>query len=187
VEVRTVTPPQANTSPFSLFDYLRINNELLIVAEQGRIAEVTRLLDIGANVNAHDQYGVTALHLAVCNNREDVATTLINRGAMVNALENNGCVPLHCAAARGFLDIAKLLIANGGNANARDKDKETPLHSAARSTPTRDIARDMVTLLLANGAEINPRSKNGSTPLHEAMEFGYPETVAYLRQKGATL
>ena len=73
----------------------------------------------GANVNARDKNGRTALHDAVRAEQVEVAEALIALGADVNATDNNSFTPLHLTAAKGFKTLAQLLLERGADVNAK--------------------------------------------------------------------
>ncbi|MFP3023196.1 MAG: ankyrin repeat domain-containing protein, partial [Wolbachia sp.] len=63
---------------------------------------VKLLVEKGANVNAADVEGYTALHLAVTEKHLETVRELIKSGANVNAEEyENKCTPLHLACMVG--------------------------------------------------------------------------------------
>src|SRR5258706_13688958 len=62
------------------------------------------LLDAGANVNARDERGWTALHFAV-NADKRAAALLLAAGADPNAVANDGRTPLHQTAEQVAADV----------------------------------------------------------------------------------
>ncbi len=52
------------------------------------ITFVTTMIDAGADVNARDEHGFTALSYATIYNRKDIKTALINAGAVASATDN---------------------------------------------------------------------------------------------------
>lgn len=80
---------------------------------------MARLIKSGADVNAKNENGRTALMYAAWNNVTDVAKVLIDAGADVNAKGNAGETALMHAAARNAVDVAKALIAAKADVNAR--------------------------------------------------------------------
>ncbi|WP_395460187.1 ankyrin repeat domain-containing protein [Wolbachia endosymbiont (group B) of Myelois circumvoluta] len=86
-------------------------------------AKTVRLLvEKGANVNAKDVEGYTALHLAVTEKRLEIVRELIKSGAEVNAEEyGNKCIPLHLACMVGEKEIVEELVKAGGEIEQADK------------------------------------------------------------------
>src|SRR5205809_5703107 len=56
-----------------------------------------KALDGGADVNAADEYGRTALHVAAKDKSTEVIKLLLSRGADVNRQDKDGRTPLHLA------------------------------------------------------------------------------------------
>lgn len=90
-------------------------------AQTGTHAALTKLLSEGADVNARDAAGETALMLAAARGRLDVIGLLIERGADVNAASDAGNTALMLAAARGQVDAARALLERGARADHRNK------------------------------------------------------------------
>jgi ankyrin repeat protein len=63
---------------------------LLLAAGEGRLDAVRYLLDQGADVNARDERGRSALTEAAFNGNPSVIKELILRGAELNALSDEG-------------------------------------------------------------------------------------------------
>ena len=82
------TPRQTDAKVADLFK--TANAKLHAAAKSGDTAEVQRLIDKGANVNAKKEYGRTPLHYtALEKNAVEVAKLLIDNGAEVNAKKPN--------------------------------------------------------------------------------------------------
>lgn len=62
-----------------------------------RIANTTRLLTEGADVNAADDEDLTPLHAAASRDSVDIVTILLDAGANVNAVSTNGTTPVYNA------------------------------------------------------------------------------------------
>lgn len=86
---------------------------LFLAAGEGRVDVVRYLLDQGADVNAREQFGDTALTEAVFNGRLAAAKELLFRGADANAIGAGGTA-LDLAINRNHTEIAALLTHHGG-------------------------------------------------------------------------
>lgn len=118
---------------------------------------VSRIIEMGENVDVCDRYGITPLHAAVASHRFENMKPLIDAGADVNAQNIAGSTPLHLAAGVS-LDAVKSLLEAGANVNATDKLERTPLHIAAEKS------LDVVTILIDAGADKTRCDKRGFTP-----------------------
>jgi hypothetical protein len=95
----------AQTDPKLDAEYLRKGNEY-------KIANITKLLDEGAHVNAADDNGSTPLHFAANDDSADIVRILLDAGADINATNNKGETPLYNAVRNttpGGLAIIRLL------------------------------------------------------------------------------
>lgn len=81
---------------------------LYLAASEGRLEVVRYLLDEGADVNAREQFGDTALTEAVFNGQLAAVKELLFRGADVNAVGDGGTA-LDIAINRNHTAIADLL------------------------------------------------------------------------------
>jgi ankyrin repeat protein len=109
---------------------------------------VEYLISHGNDVNARDQVGETALHVATCGDYGDTVKLLLAHGANVNAIENTrGWTALHMAAVTASQLAMKALLAGGANVNAKDYEGRTPLDYAAEKAQP-----DIVNLLISHGA-----------------------------------
>ena len=87
--------------------------ELLEVCEQGNLEEIERLLAQGADVNAKDNGGWTALMWVASYGHTETAEMLIDNGADVNAIDNYGRTALIIATSYGYTEIIDLLKEKG--------------------------------------------------------------------------
>jgi ankyrin repeat protein len=97
---------------------------------------VAYLLDKGANVNAGEADGRTALYQAVRLGKAQVAEELIRRHATLNAQTAEGWVPLHLAVHNGMESTVRLLVTSGALINVRDREGKTPLAWARGNVPS---------------------------------------------------
>jgi ankyrin repeat protein len=125
----------------------------------------TLLLDAGANVNAVNRYGVSALSIAASQANPAAVEMLLKAGADPQTAEAtlpDGQTLLMLAARTGNAEILKRLIKWGGNVNAVERRNGT---SAVMWAAIGDHAEAVQTLVAA-GADPNARS----------LETRYPHT-----------
>ena len=105
-------------------------------AGKGDLDTLRQLIDAGADLNAPDGEGETALHKAAKANQAKVVQHLLKLGAdpLVSAMGPFGSTgtPIHTAAKFGRLDSLKALIEGGVDPNLSDP-VGTPLHLALRA------------------------------------------------------
>ncbi len=108
---------------------------------------VRLLIEAGANLNARNSKGETALMIALKESGKRNAELLVDKGADFTIANNDGEIPFALAAWHGYANIVEKMIARGADVNAKCRDGNTAL-SLARSSGYKDV----VELLLAHGA-----------------------------------
>lgn len=131
-------------------------------------AEVNRLIDEGANVNARNERGETPLYLATRAAYAPLVSVLIIAGANVNAPADDGTTPLHVAAEQGNLAIAQILVSEGANPNTKAKNGTTPLHVAAKQGNAK-----LVENLIDAGANVSLPDASGQSAVNIARRNGH--------------
>jgi ankyrin repeat protein len=108
-------------------------------AQSGPEAEplVRTLLENGAEVNASNGFGITALMRATHRAAPSVLTALIRRGADVNAQDHDGRTALMFASEYGNLEAVKILLAAHPDISKKNNQGKTAL-SVAKG-PTADL------------------------------------------------
>src|SRR5215475_5916501 len=151
---------------------------LMHAAAFGNSQTLKLLLDGGADVNAHNDFGATALLWAARN--PDKARLLIERGADVNAQSKQGRTPLMIASLRrGGSAVVGLMLAKGADVNLKDSRNFTALALAANAGDA-----ETVNLLLAKGADPNIPSRTGATANNRASDAKEAKVLQLLLEKG---
>lgn len=148
-------------------------------------AAVRQLLKQGADVNAAQGDGMTALHWAAMHGDAELARMLLYAGARKDAATRNGAyTPLHLAAKAGRASVVKALLEAGANANAVTMSGgATALHLATAQGNT-----DAIVALLDHGAQINAREGAwGQTPIMWAAAYNRVRALETLIARGADL
>lgn len=152
-------------------------------ARQKNKDSVRALIKGGANVNAPQSDGATALHWASHWDDLEMAELLLAAGANAKAANELGATPLWLASLNGSAPMVDRLLKAGADANAPLKTGETPLMTAARSGRT-----EAVKLLVAGGANVNAtESLRGQSALMWASAQKHPEVVKTLVEVGASV
>ncbi|XP_061535918.1 cyclin-dependent kinase 4 inhibitor B [Phycodurus eques] len=109
-----------------------LEDELTSAAATGNATEVERLLRAGADVNAANRLGYTALQ-AMMMGSTPVAQLLLAAGGDPNVADaRTGSTPLHDAARTGFGDTARLLVRFAASPQAKDHADSRPVEVARR-------------------------------------------------------
>lgn len=92
-----------------------MNEQWFASAENGDVDSLLKLLRDGADIDATDRSGRTAVMAATYHNQAEVVKALIEKGADINIRDNRLNNVLLYAGAEGFLDIVKLAIDAGAD------------------------------------------------------------------------
>ncbi|HUF23567.1 MAG TPA: ankyrin repeat domain-containing protein [Vicinamibacterales bacterium] len=151
-------------------------------AMRGDTERVRALLREGADVNAPQGDGMTALHWSALNGDVDTVSVLLLAGAAAEPLTRVGTyTPLHLASARGHGAVVARLLEAGSRPGALTETGVQPLHLAAQAGDT-----GAITALLDRGADVNARDEtHGRTPLIFAASQNRLEAMRVLLAKGA--
>ncbi|MFQ5571831.1 MAG: ankyrin repeat domain-containing protein [Rhodothermales bacterium] len=136
----------------------------------------TFLIQQGADVNAQDTLGNTALHDAVAMKRTEVAALLLENGANPNLKGSYGRTPLHVAVMEEHVTLVRLLRGYGADINAQTENGMTVLHLAV-------IDNNVELVKLALLEQIDPTLKDtyGNTALQWAEMINRPRDETLLR------
>jgi ankyrin repeat protein len=153
---------------------------LMYAAEIGSVDAMRLLIDRGADVNAQNAFGSTALMWSVADPAK--VRLLLDHGAQVNTAAKSGRTALIIAAfTNPSAEVVRLLLAKGAKVDVMDARHVTPLNAATFGNDTATVR-----LLLEAGADLETADTFiGLTPLMNAAGNRNIEAVKLLLAKGA--
>jgi len=141
------------------------------------IAKADQLLAQGADPNATDKFGRSAVVNAAGRGRARMVALLLERGVDADARDDEGHTALAWAAINGYSDIVQSLLAAGSMADIRDNEGLTPLMRAAWNGHP-----EIVRTLLQAGAAPDLRDLAGKSALDRALSQNDTVIAAMLRE-----
>ncbi|KAL8648633.1 MAG: hypothetical protein Q9210_004877 [Variospora velana] len=154
---------------------------LRVAVQERHMARLQMLLEEGADVNAKDVGGWTALILAAENGYVEAVETLLRNGADIGIRGRREWPALHWAANHGELTVVQLLVKHGADINANQNGWAPILLAAKKGYMA------VVEFLLENGADANSEDYHGRKALHWAAEHGQTRMARLLLDNGANL
>jgi len=153
----------------------------------------------GAEVDAKDRFGYTALHRAASDGNEDVVRLLLDHGADVNAEyrcyvnDPRTATALNDAMVHDRVSVVRLLLERGGRCPGGGLPEAGGSASAelieillAHGAPIGSLhnveSKEVAEILIHHGADVNKRNEQNETPLHT---IDSPEVVEFLLAHGA--
>ena len=108
-------------------------------------------------MDARNDSGLSALHLAARAGETDIARLLIIKGADINDGRNDfGVTPLHLASGENQVETVRMLLEFGADTTLPDVNGDSALSRAERHEHW-----EVVTTLLAGGSSCQSRAKVG--------------------------
>lgn len=162
-----------------------VNKKLLAAAVSATKArDIKDILEKGADVNTHNEWGLTPIMLAAqYNHSVAVLNALIAAGADIQEAEPKyRSNALHLAAnSSKNPKVIEALLAAGANIDARNYLGETALIMSVNSNPETKIT----TQLIKCGADINARDYQGHSVLEYAKAAKRTYIINLLKDQGA--
>src|SRR5262245_35588620 len=151
-------------------------------AERRDAASVQALVAKGADVNAAQGDGMTALHWSAMNGDLKTMNVLLIAGATPDPLTRIGrYTPLHLASSKGQAAVVARLLDAGASSRAATSTGVQPIHLAAEAG-----SAEAVKALLDHGADVNARDDtHGRTPLVFAVSQNRLDAMKVLLARGA--
>ncbi len=149
---------------------------LMLAAQEGDADEAARLLRWGADIEATDDKGNTALIHATNAEKTELIELLAEKGAELNAFNKEGKTALHMACCYNKPAAARCLLKLGAAPDIQDK----ALGYTALTYAVISNDAELVSLLLRNGASRNIPDKRGNTPAEFARQLHYARILSIL-------
>lgn len=112
------------------------HSPIMMAAIYGDVNAIERFIQFGAEIDAKNDYGSTALMCAATHGQFSAAQCLLKNGADVNGcltITNQGQTPLMNASLSGHPEIAKLLIEHNADIDIKNAVGLTALDFASRN------------------------------------------------------
>jgi ankyrin repeat protein len=153
-------------------------------AMNGDTESVRALLRGGADVNAAQGDGMTALHWAAVHDEVEMADLVLYAGANLEAATRlGGFTPLLVGSRAGSAAAVEALVKAGASVEAATSTGETALHLAAQAG-----SAETASALVAGGATVDAVERTkAQTPLMFAAAYGRLDVAEVLLDAGADL
>ncbi|WP_374198189.1 ankyrin repeat domain-containing protein [Paenibacillus lautus] len=163
-----------------------MNRELIEYAEQGNTEQVRQLLQSGADINATDEQGRTAVMAATYHNHVGTVKALIQAGADINIRDHQRNNVFLYAGAEGMMEILRLAIEADADVTLTNRYGGTALIPAS----DRGHVEIVQELLTRTDVDVNHINNLNWTALLEAVILGdgsekYQRIVKLLLDHGA--
>lgn len=163
-----------------------MNRELIEYAEQGNTEQVRQLLQSGADINATDEQGRTAVMAATYHNHVGTVEALIQAGADINIRDHQLNNVFLYAGAEGMMEILRLAIEADADVTLTNRFGGTALIPAS----DRGHVEIVQELLTRTDVDVNHLNNLNWTALLEAVILGdgsedYQRIVKLLLDHGA--
>ena len=163
----------------------RVIDQLLQACLRGRLDMVDYMLaNKLVDVNAANEAGMAALHIASQKGDANTVRFLLEKGAKVNKVSKKGVTALHLASLKGKEAVVRILLEAGANPNQSKSCGCTALHDACA-----EARIGVIRLLVAEGASIEYGSVcvDANPPVLLKKKIGPQRTLALFKQLGCSI
>jgi ankyrin repeat protein len=119
----------------------RMETSLIVAAQNSAIRAITYLTALGADVDAQDAHGNTAMHYAVLNSSDRAIDSLVHAYANFNIPNSVGRTAMHVLSINNSPNLARQLCRNilRIDMGIVDQDGNTPFMAAVRYDSSRMV------------------------------------------------
>jgi ankyrin repeat protein len=153
-----------------------------MAAWNGHMYAVETLVEGGAQLNAKDREGQTALHKAAAQGNQQIVVYLAKKGADLSICDNSRRSPVDLALAGGHEALKWPMLQSWIKDLELDDYKRPPLHQAVRYGTTAQVEQ-----ILDEGYDINETDFWDRTALLEAARCGLRSMTQLLLERGADI
>ena len=189
--MRLLTPTPPGMSSTEQQDSVKLHEASQSIYELSPLAKACDLIDLSvvkrlvaasARVDAQDNYGISALHIAARTGNKEITTFLIETGgASLDICLQNGSRPIHSAASRNQVDCLSVFLHHDEDINVLNNDGWSALHWAAETG-----CWDAVAFLLDKNADKSLMAKEPHVSAYDLANLRIlEEKDAYWKRKGA--
>jgi len=164
-----------------------------LLENRGRIVQSVRtlryslavkqsLLIHGADVDAVNLRGESALHLAVCDGHKSLSRLLLDSGADITLKDRNGLAPLSIATECGHIGVINALL---------EYDLQTQINLGVLDDALERAAHKdhlpLLKVLISKSPKVLPTDPEGRNLLHTSSYGGHLKCLTYLAESGFDL
>ena len=165
--------------------------DLIKACKDGDLDTVKKLIGNGANVNAKNHYGWTALIEASMSGHLKIVQYLVEIGKdkkiYIDAKDNDGSTALIWASRDGHPETVKYLLENDADINVKNCSNSTALIEASSIGHLEIVQCILAEVEKGKKVDINDKDNCGFSALMYALNKGRTDIAECLRKKGADI
>ncbi|XP_065835760.1 putative ankyrin repeat protein RF_0381 [Oscarella lobularis] len=163
----------------------RGDGALALASWNGNVELVSKLIQLGLDVNESQVFGRTSLHWAAQFGHLEVAEILISNGANIEAKDERGNTPVLCSAMSSNVDLfITFMVSTGCDIQAKNKEI---LGRGVLGTASAYGQVKMVKKLIGMAFYLFETDYFGQTALHWAAKYGEKKVARLLIKSGSNI